>query len=110
MPDIRRSVVGLTFVSMLLVGAWVAAADTCGPTSGGLLCSPLTTVAAATPNSLFLTAAGKAGVASKPELGVKSDRADTTNRPQAASLLMLGTALALAGQILKRPGPHRTGD
>jgi hypothetical protein len=79
----RRNGLGLTLASMLLISAWVASA-----------------AAARTAVSLAKAHEGSAEAAGY----------HTVKGPQSGSLVLLGTGLALAGQVLKRRKPRVTED
>ncbi len=80
----RRNALGLTLASMLLISAWVASAA----------------AARTVPVSVARTHDG----------GAQAAGDHTVKGPQSGSLVLLGTGLALAAQVLKRRKPQGTED
>jgi hypothetical protein len=78
-----RSALGMAVASTLLIGAWWASAETCGD----LRCTPMGVVTAMAENPILAPT-----VAADPLSRVS----------QAGSLLLLGSAFAVAGHLLKR--------
>ena len=78
------SALGMAVASLLLLGAWWASAETCVD----LLCLPVGVVAAMSPdNSIVAHLPGADGL---------------SQVSQSGSLLLLGSAFALAAHLLKR--------
>jgi hypothetical protein len=109
----RRNALGLSLASVLLAGAWIASGDPCGANTNTGQCRPLWQFATSVPAALSTTVAAKAPpLFGPPPAQDASVPVEDANRSQSVSLVLFGSALALAAHVFKgqkHPGPAEQG-